>query len=293
MYLRSRNTKNGPAHSPYYIGKGRGNRFKHSGKDSRIKPLKDNSNVRFIQENLSNDDAILWEAFWIAEFGRIDLGTGCLRNLTGGGEGTEGRIQTESTKSLISEKKKGAVFDEKHRSRISDSKKGKAPWNKGRKETRPDVLENQRNGHLNKSDEEKERLRKNNAEKHTGKTHSEKTKKQMSEKKKGKVAHNKGVKMPIIICPHCNKSGGSGAMKKYHFDRCKFKKVTEMDKFSFHMVSKDLYVYYKDEYLAVFRDEDQFFRADEYIKIHGHLAEWTYQKLSTKRYQNWSDSMKI
>jgi hypothetical protein len=31
----------------------------------------------------------------------------------------------------------------------------------------------------------------------------------------------KGKKKSIIICPHCNKSGGSSNMRRYHFDNCK------------------------------------------------------------------------
>ncbi|MNK39740.1 hypothetical protein D3C87_583600 [compost metagenome] len=31
----------------------------------------------------------------------------------------------------------------------------------------------------------------------------------------------KGRPQPKIECPHCNKSGGAGAMTRFHFDRCK------------------------------------------------------------------------
>ena len=34
----------------------------------------------------------------------------------------------------------------------------------------------------------------------------------------------KGRKQPIVICPHCNKSGGQNAMTRRHFDNCKQKK---------------------------------------------------------------------
>jgi dihydrofolate reductase len=30
-------------------------------------------------------------------------------------------------------------------------------------------------------------------------------------------------KREIVICPHCNKSGGGGNMRRYHFDKCKLK----------------------------------------------------------------------
>jgi hypothetical protein len=37
----------------------------------------------------------------------------------------------------------------------------------------------------------------------------------------GKAA--KGVKHPIIVCPHCLKSGGACTMPRWHFDNCKMK----------------------------------------------------------------------
>ena len=33
----------------------------------------------------------------------------------------------------------------------------------------------------------------------------------------------KGYKQPIVTCPHCSKTGGLSAMKKYHFGHCKLK----------------------------------------------------------------------
>lgn len=35
--------------------------------------------------------------------------------------------------------------------------------------------------------------------------------------------HRKGVSKPIIKCPHCDKTGGEGAMGRWHFDNCKNK----------------------------------------------------------------------
>lgn len=32
-----------------------------------------------------------------------------------------------------------------------------------------------------------------------------------------------GVKRALVECPHCHKTGGINAMKKWHFDRCKHK----------------------------------------------------------------------
>lgn len=40
---------------------------------------------------------------------------------------------------------------------------------------------------------------------------------------KGGIAF-RGYKYDKITCPYCNKSGGGGNMKRYHFDNCKHKK---------------------------------------------------------------------
>jgi hypothetical protein len=37
----------------------------------------------------------------------------------------------------------------------------------------------------------------------------------------------KGVPQKKVTCPHCGKTGGNSLMGKHHFDRCKYKSVTE------------------------------------------------------------------
>ena len=70
--------------SPYYAGKGKDDRAYYA--HGRItKPPKDRGRI-LIQEHESEQDALEAEKFLIAYYGRIDLGTGCLRNLTDGGE---------------------------------------------------------------------------------------------------------------------------------------------------------------------------------------------------------------
>jgi len=39
----------------------------------------------------------------------------------------------------------------------------------------------------------------------------------------GTISPNRGVKVPITTCPHCNKVGGVHQLKQWHFDNCKFK----------------------------------------------------------------------
>ncbi len=50
---------------------------------------------------------------------------------------------------------------------------------------------------------------------------TDKHKKNLSDSLKGKVPYNKGLKQKVVICPHCNKSGGIQNMKRYHFENCK------------------------------------------------------------------------
>ena len=83
-YLRNKDSSTGKAGTPYYIGKGTGNRayVKH------YAPLpKDKSNITFIKQNLTEQQAHDLEIELIAKYGRKDLGTGILHNRTNGGEG--------------------------------------------------------------------------------------------------------------------------------------------------------------------------------------------------------------
>ena len=65
---------------------------------------------------------------------------------------------------------------------------------------------------------------------------SEETKKKLSDANKGKIPKNKGTKhsdediqkikdslakLPLLVCPHCNLSGKSSVMYRWHFDNCK------------------------------------------------------------------------
>ena len=72
--------------TPYYIGKGQGNRAYN--KNRRVRPPRDKSRIIFLKKNLLEEEAFKHEIYMIAVFGRKDLGTGILHNRTNGGEGT-------------------------------------------------------------------------------------------------------------------------------------------------------------------------------------------------------------
>lgn len=78
--------------SPYYVGKGRWQ--KHGQRAFRLGcPTLDRI---IIQEHPTEDDAFFAEKFFISYFGRKDIGTGILRNLTDGGEGPGGIVFSEA-----------------------------------------------------------------------------------------------------------------------------------------------------------------------------------------------------
>lgn len=84
--------------TPYYIGKGRGNRI-----DSYNRTWKPPSKEKrlFLKQNLSEEDALKHEIYLISVLGRKDLETGILRNMTDGGDGgapMKGRNHSEETK---------------------------------------------------------------------------------------------------------------------------------------------------------------------------------------------------
>ena len=61
--------------------------------------INDAGEVRIlIQEFPTEADALAAEQFLISYYGRKDLGTGCLINMTDGGEGTSGRVHSEETR---------------------------------------------------------------------------------------------------------------------------------------------------------------------------------------------------
>ena len=91
--------------TPYYIGKGKGNRIVSN--QRKINKPKDKSRIIFLKQNLTEAEAFKHEIYMIAVLGRKDLGTGILHNKTDGGDGPSGAIRSEEFKRKISEVNKG------------------------------------------------------------------------------------------------------------------------------------------------------------------------------------------
>lgn len=122
--------------SPYYIGKGRGNRA-YSKKSRTFYPPNDKSRIRIFMKNMKEDVSITMEKFWIMAFGRIDNNTGILHNKTDGGEGLK-NPSTETRKKMseakinqsVEERKKRSIAQigkkrtDEHRKKIGDAQRG-------------------------------------------------------------------------------------------------------------------------------------------------------------------------
>jgi hypothetical protein len=88
--------------TPYYIGKGKGNRYK-KGHSVNIPPI---NRIKFIKENLSESEAYDLEISLIQKYGRKDIGTGILRNQTDGGDGGDTSNSNGYKQYMASEKRK-------------------------------------------------------------------------------------------------------------------------------------------------------------------------------------------
>jgi len=111
-------------YSPYYIGKGSGKRAYTKG-PKEVKPPRDKSRVKIIKADLTEEEAFLLEKLYILMFGRVDLGTGILRNKSDGGDGSSGYIVSPEERKRRSERMKGITRPRWIYDKIAASNTGK------------------------------------------------------------------------------------------------------------------------------------------------------------------------
>jgi hypothetical protein len=117
-----------------------------------------------------------------------------------------GLVKSEETRLKLSKAHKGKKFSDEHKLNISESNKGK----KLSEETKAKIS-------ITSSAE-------NNG--FYGQTHTEETKEKLrgpkSEETKLKLSESQKEK---LICPFCLLEGGKSAMRRWHFENCKFKQI--------------------------------------------------------------------
>jgi hypothetical protein len=106
--------------TPYYIGRGKGRR---AFSKNHTVPPPPKERVLFLKTGLTFAESVQHEIYMIAIFGRKNNGTGILRNLTDGGDGTPGFKFSEEQLQHRREVQTGRQAPETHRQSISEGMK--------------------------------------------------------------------------------------------------------------------------------------------------------------------------
>lgn len=109
--------------TPYYIGKGTGSRA--WAKEHNVKVPADESRIVILENNLTNVGALAIERRMIQWYGRKDLGTGILRNLTDGGDGSYNTVPSAKRKAAVIKSNQERVWLEESKEKLRKTNIGK------------------------------------------------------------------------------------------------------------------------------------------------------------------------
>jgi hypothetical protein len=178
--------------TPYYIGKGSGDRVWNKNK-GEVRPPKDKSLVIIVEKNLTDIGSLAIERRLIKWYGRKDLGTGILRNKTDGGDGRSGFKLSEESKLKISKALTGRKHTDNAKQKISKARLGKPHPQRPRTQEEINRLISVRPSHH--SEETRKKIsdsKKGNLNPFYGKSHTDETKQKMSKALSGKNNPNFG-----------------------------------------------------------------------------------------------------
>jgi hypothetical protein len=236
-YLRKNRT-------PYYIGKGNGDRI-YKRKKNDVKPPKDKSRIIFLKQNLTEEEAFKHEKYMIVVFGRKDLGTGILHNRTDGGQGF---TLSKETRKKISNSKKGKYIGK------DNPFYGKTHSEKTRKKLSK-ALSRENNPNFGKSRPEEVKIK--IREKNIGKFVSPESKNKMSLAHKGKTLseeHKKKIKKSCVFnmeknkklyCPYIYTFTSPTGQITETYDIVKFSKENELTISKVNATSRGLQSHHK------------------------------------------------
>ena len=110
--------------TPYYIGKGIKGRIHNPLHNSIHLPPKERR--LFLKQNITEEQAFIHEIYMIAVFGRKDLGTGILRNMTDGGQGVSGRTPSKYFMNRVKELHSTGFYKERCKTFFSKENQSEA-----------------------------------------------------------------------------------------------------------------------------------------------------------------------
>ena len=202
--------------TPYYIGKGKGNRAFSTHRRSNSTDLlpKDKSIIVFLEKNLSEVGACAIERRMIRWYGRKINGSGILRNISEGGDGNPmpGELNPRF----------GVNLSEELRNKISNSLKGRKHSDESKKKM-SDKGKGENNVMFGKKHSDETRKKMSDAKKNP----SEETRMKLSKARKGYKFSDetkerfKARNVIYVSCLYCKHQCDIANFLTYHGEKCK------------------------------------------------------------------------